>query len=121
MIWHRGHICLEALTSLHTANLGETLWTIGWDTPVHMAGQFGPWGRTVRYLGPSPKCLLDTSVLVPKCPDTSDPAEQCRSVSVPNCVGSKVSRYLSSPPPQGGEVGAAPLAARLRDFCSCFP
>jgi len=30
---------------------------------------------------------------VPKCPDTSDPPEQCRSVSVPNCLGSEVSGY----------------------------
>ena len=36
-------------------------------------------------------CVMDTSVLVPKCPDTSDPSEQCRSVSVSNCLGSEVS------------------------------
>jgi len=48
-----------------------------------MAGQFRPWGWTVRYI--SAKCLLDTSVLVPKCPDTSDPPEQCRSVPGPKC------------------------------------
>jgi len=35
---------------------------------------------TVRRLGPN--CLLNTSVLVPRCPDTSDPSKQCRSVSV---------------------------------------
>jgi len=50
-----------------------------------------PWGWTLRYLGP--KCLLDTSVLVPRYPDTSDPSEQCRSVSVPKCFGSEVSSY----------------------------
>jgi len=72
----------------YTADLGETLRTIGWDTSVHMAGQFGPWGSTVRYLG---ECLLDTSDLIPNCPDTSDPPEQCRSVSVPICLGSEVS------------------------------
>jgi len=30
-------------------------------------------------------------------PDTSDPPEQCRSVSVPICLGSEVSRYLLMP------------------------
>jgi len=53
-----------------------------------MAGQFGQFGRTVRYLGP--KCLLDTSVLVPKCPDTSDLHEQCRS-TVPKCLSADLS------------------------------
>jgi len=38
-----------------------------------MARQFRPWGWTVRYL--CPKCLLNTSALVPKCPDTSHPSE----------------------------------------------
>ena len=60
--------------------------------------QFGPYGETVqnvgwtvRYLGL--KCLLETSILVAKCPDTSDPPEQCRSVSVPICLRSEVSGY----------------------------
>ena len=38
------------------------------------------------------KCLL---VLVPKCPDTSDPLEHWQSVSVPICPGSEVSGYPS--------------------------
>ena len=59
-----------------------------------MAGLFGPWGWTVRYLGLTLKCLSDTSVLAPKCPDTSDPPEQCQSVSVPICLRSEVSGYL---------------------------
>jgi len=33
----------------YTADLSETLRTIGWDTSVHMAGQFGPWGWTLPY------------------------------------------------------------------------
>jgi len=53
-----------------------------------MVSHFGPYGWTVRYFGP--KCLLDTSVLVPKCLDTSDLPEQCQSVSVPMCPGSVV-------------------------------
>jgi len=59
----------------YSADLGDTLRTIGWDTSVHMAGLFRPWGLTVWYLGP--KCLLDTLVLVPKCRDTLDLPEQC--------------------------------------------
>jgi len=56
-------------------NLGETLQTIGWDISDHMAGQFGPWGWTIRHLGL--KCLLETLVLVPKCQGTLDPSERC--------------------------------------------
>jgi len=41
----------------------------------------------------SPNCLLDTSVLVPKCPDTLDPSKQCRSVSDCRTCGSEVSGY----------------------------
>jgi len=46
-------IIVRRLVSLHatyTTNLGETLRTIGWDTSVHMAGQFR-------------LCGLDSSVL----------------------------------------------------------
>jgi len=64
------------------------LQTIAWDIPDRMEGQFGPWDWTVRHLGP--KCLLDTSVLVPKC---SDPYEQCRSVSSRTVSSFEVSGY----------------------------
>jgi len=62
------------------------LWPVVW--PVGPSSfsetrQFGSWGWTVQHLGPN--CLLDTSVLVPKCLDTSDPSEQCWSVSGPKC------------------------------------
>jgi len=53
-------------------------------------------GCQVRYLGP--KCLLDRSVLVPKCSDTSNPPEQCRSASVPICPGSEVFGYSATRP-----------------------
>jgi len=49
-----------------------------------MARQFGPWGKTLRHLGPN--CPLDTSALVPKCPGSSDPPNQCRSVLRPKCL-----------------------------------
>jgi len=45
----------------------------------------------VLYLGP--ECLLDNLVLVLKCPDTLDPPEQCRSVSVPISLRSEVYGY----------------------------
>ena len=60
------------------------------DTSVHMAGQFGPWGLTVRYLGR--KCLLDTLVLVPKCQTlwthlNNAKVSQCRTeLSGPKCL-----------------------------------
>ena len=74
-----------------------------------MAEKFGPWGWTARYLGP--KCLLDTSVLVPKCPDTSDPPEKCRSVSVPICPGSEVSGYqLFSSSTCSSQIGLTEIA-----------
>ena len=75
---------------------------LGRDTSDHRVRHFGPYDGTVRTTGPwtvrylGSKCLLDTSVLAPKCLDTSDPSEQCRSVSVPICPGSEVSNYLQS-------------------------
>jgi len=55
-------------------------------------GHFSPYGGTVQTMGLDSSVLrsevsIDTSVLVPKCPDTSDPSEQsqCRNVSGPKC------------------------------------
>ena len=76
---------------LGSAHEDDRFQSIGWDTSVYMAAQLGPWGWTVWNLGL--KCLLDTLVLVQKCPYTSDPSEQCRSVSVPICPGSEVFGY----------------------------
>jgi len=45
-----------------------------------------------------PKCLMDTSVPVPKCPDTSAPILWCRSVLVPKCPVAEVSGSLRSFP-----------------------
>ena len=70
-------LCLRRQVGLHRPipqNYREKLRTIGWDIFDHTTGQFEPSGRTVRYL--CPKCLLDTSVLMLKCPDTSDPSER---------------------------------------------
>ena len=44
---------------------------------------------------PVPNCLVDTSALVPKCPDTSAPVWWCRNVSSLNCPGSEVSAHLA--------------------------
>jgi len=51
------------------------------DTSDH--GTVRTMGWTVLHLGP--KCLLGTSVLVPKCPDTS----------MPKCLGADLSRVRS--------------------------
>jgi len=64
---------------------------------VHRAKEFGSWRWTVQHF--SPNCLLDTSSIVPKCPDSSDPPNQCQSVLAwigPNCLGSEVSSYCLS-------------------------
>ena len=39
------------------------------------------------------ECLLDTSVLVSKCPVISDPSERCHRVSMPNCLEPEVSGH----------------------------
>ena len=61
------------------------------ETSDHRVGHFGPYKGTVRTMGLdssvgylSPKCLLDTLVLVLKCLDSLDTSVQCRSVSLPN-------------------------------------
>lgn len=51
---------------------------------VHIAGQFRPWDIPVWYLHVGPNCLLYTSVLVPKCPDSLDPSHPYPSVSLLN-------------------------------------
>jgi len=79
-----GNLCLKRQVGLHKPtpkNYRETLRTIGWDISDHMTRQFRPWSWTVRHIGPD--CLLDTLVLLLKCPDTLDPPKQCYSVSVP--------------------------------------
>ena len=79
-----------------------------------------PYGETFRTMGLDSSilkpegqnhCLMDTLVLVSKCPDTSDPSEQCRSVSVSNCLGSDVSgsKGVRSILVRGG--GQCPLAS----------
>jgi len=51
---------------------------------------------------PGPKCLMDTSVSVAKCPDTSAPVLLCRSVLVSKCLvaevsGSQMNMFIFSP------------------------
>jgi len=50
--------------------------------------------KTVWNLGPN--CLLDSSASVLKCPDSSDPLNQRRSVSVLVCLWSDVSGHPSA-------------------------
>ena len=67
-LWTAGGFCLANNSRRHSRlrKAGRPTCYIYYKIMVRY---FGPYGRTVRYFGP--KCLLDTSVLVPKCPDTS--------------------------------------------------
>jgi len=69
---------------------------LGWDTSDHRVRHFGPYDGTVRTTGPwtvrylGSKCLLDTSVLAPKCLTlrthlNSAEVSQYRSVPGPKC------------------------------------
>jgi len=61
-------------------------WYLDWRPLGLKADLVSCWeGRPASYLGPN--CLLDTSALVSKFPDSSDPPNQCRSVLGPNCLG----------------------------------